>query len=431
MPDTLRSPLAAPSRPALPRLRVAMVTESYPPEVNGVANSVARVVEGLRARDHTVQLVRPRQRHEPTANGHGAIDEIRTAGMQIPLYGQLRMGLPARQRLSQAWTLQRPDIVHIATEGPLGWSALQAARALDLPVCSDFRTNFHAYSQFYRLGWLRRPIMGYLRNFHNRCHCTMVPTEALQSQLAESGLRSLNVVARGVDIRLFTPARRSAALRQQWGVGEDGLIVLHVGRLAPEKNLGVVMQAFDSIRSIRPDARFVMVGDGPSRAPLQARHPHVIFAGFRAGEDLAMHYASSDMFLFPSLTETYGNVTPEAMASGLAMVAFDDAAAGQLIHHGIDGLLARKPDVTDFVLCATDLSANRHWRQAMGTAARARVIDLGWDTILDRIEGVYAGTICSAHAPVLWSASGLSADALAAQAEGVQAHARRSSVAAS
>ena len=431
MPDILYTPLAAPSRTALPRLRVAMVTESYPPEVNGVANSVARIVDGLRARDHTVQLVRPRQSHETMADGRGAIDEIRTTGMQIPLYGQLRMGLPAKKRLCQAWTLQRPDIVHIATEGLLGWSALQAARALELPVCSDFRTNFHAYSQFYRLGWLRRPIMGYLRHFHNHCHSTMVPTEALQQQLAASGLRSLSVVARGVDTRLFTPARRSAALRQQWGVGEDGLIVLHVGRLAPEKNLGVVMRAFDSIRNIRPHARLVMVGDGPSRATMQARHPQVIFTGFRVGEDLAMHYASSDMFLFPSLTETYGNVTPEAMASGLAMVAFDDAAAGQLIHHGIDGLLARKPDVADFVLCATDLSANRHWRQAMGTAARVRVVDLGWDAIVDRIEGVYAGTICSAHTPILWSASGLTADALAAQLKGVQAHSHRSGVAAS
>lgn len=235
----------------------------------------------------------------------------------------------------------------------------------------------------------------------------MVPTKALQQQLAALGLLSLNVVARGVDTRLFTPARRSAALRRQWGVGEEGLIVLHVGRLAPKKNLGVVMRAYDSIRNLRPDARLVMVGDGPSRAQMRARHPQVIFTGFRAGEDLAMHYASSDMFLFPSLTETYGNVTPEAMASGLAVVAFDDAAAGQLIHHGIDGLLARKPDMTDFVLCATDLSANRHWRKAMGTAARKQVANLGWDTIVDRIEGVYAGSICSAQAAVLRSASGL------------------------
>jgi len=418
MPNIRHTPLPCPSHAAQPRLRIAMVTESYPPEINGVANSVARVVEGLRARDHAVQLVRPRQRHEAHACGPGDTEQILTAGMQIPLYGQLRMGLPARDRLAAAWTARRPDIVHIATEGPLGWSALQAARALSLPVCSDFRTNFHAYSRFYRLGWLQRPIMAYLRGFHNRCHCTMVPTESLQEDLALAGLRSLNVVARGVDTRLFSPVKRSAALRQQWGVAEDALVVLHVGRLAPEKNLGVVMQAFDSIRHIKPDARLVLVGDGPSRAELQARHPHAIFAGFRAGEELAAHYASSDMFLFPSLTETYGNVTPEAMASGLAMVAYDDAAAGQLIQHGIDGLLARKADVADFLVCATDLSANRHWRRAMGTAARARVADLGWDAILGKVERIYRATMRRAHTPVVWSSAGpvLQADAISAEA---------------
>ena len=421
MPNTSRIHPAAASHAAQPRLRIAMVTESYPPEINGVANSVARVVQGLRAREHAVQLVRPRQRDEAPTGGRGDIDEILTAGMQIPLYGQLRMGLPARERLTRAWTTRRPDIVHIATEGPLGWSALQAARALGLPVCSDFRTNFHAYSRFYRLGWLQRPIMGYLRAFHNRCHCTMVPTETLQLELAQAGLRSLNVVARGVDTGLFAPAKRSAALRAQWGVDDDTLVVLHVGRLAPEKNLGVVMQAFDNICKFKPRARLVLVGDGPSRAELQARHPHAIFAGFRAGEELAAHYASSDMFLFPSLTETYGNVTPEAMASGLAVVAYDDAAAGQLIQHGIDGLLARKGDIADFLTCAADLSANRHWRQAMGVAARARVADLGWDSILGKIERIYAGTLRHVNAPVVWSSSGSVVHADAAQAEGLLA----------
>lgn len=431
MHDTHRSDRPSPARAALPRLRVAMVTESYPPEVNGVANSVARVVDGLRTRDHAVQLVRPRQAHEAATHGRGAIDEICTAGMQIPLYGQLRMGLPAGQQLSRAWTTRRPDIVHIATEGPLGWSALKVARAMGLPVCADFRTNFHAYSRFYRLGWLQRPIIGYLRSFHNRCHCTMVPTEALQEQLAESGFRSLNVVARGVDTALFTPARRSTALRRQWGVPDDGLVVLHVGRLAPEKNLGIVMQAFDSIRHIKPDARLVLVGDGPSRAEWQARRPDVLFAGFRTGEDLATHYASSDMFLFPSLTETYGNVTPEAMASGLAMVAYDDAAAGQLIQHGIDGLLARKGDVADFLVSATDLSANRQWRQAMGRAARARVAHMGWDAIVGRVEQVHADTIRSARAAVLWSPGGATADAAGLPAEGVRSPPHHSGASAS
>ncbi len=384
-----------------PLLQIALVTESYPPEINGVATSVWCIVHGMRERGHRVQLIRPRQRDEAAAShaDDEALDIV-TAGMPIPMYGQLRMGLPASARLARAWTRQRPDIVHIATEGPLGWSALRTAAAMQLPVCSDFRTHFQAYGRHYGLGLLRRPIMAYLRGFHNRCQATMVPTAALQQQLAAAGVQRLSVVARGVDNRLFDPARRSQALRRQWGAPrDDDLVVLHVGRLAPEKNLSVVVQAFEAIRGIEPRARLVFVGDGPSRAQLQSRCPQALFAGFRRSEDLASCYASSDIFLFPSLTETFGNVTTEAMASALAVVAFDDAAAGTLIRHGVHGLLAPPGDVAGFVQNAVDLAAHAPRRRAMGAAARARVAPLGWDTVMEQIEQVYIGTLRRSRDP--------------------------------
>jgi glycosyltransferase involved in cell wall biosynthesis len=274
---------------------------------------------------------------------------------------------------------------------------------LQLPVCSDFRTNFHAYGQYYGLALLHRPIMGYLRHFHNRCQATMVPTAAIEQQLSNAGFKRLAVVARGVDKQLFDPARRSDNLRASWGAAQDDLVVLHVGRLAPEKNLSVVLKAFNRIRAMKPRARLVFVGDGPSRAQLQARCPEAVFAGFRGGEELAAHYASSDLFLFPSLTETFGNVTTEAMASGLGIVAFDDAAAGALIRHGVSGLLARRGDQTGFVQCAADAAANDPWRRAMGAAARARVTPLGWDAIMATIEQIYTDTLRLAG-PMVWHA---------------------------
>ena len=386
-----------------------MVTESYPPEVNGVANSVARVVKGLQGRGHCVQLVRPQQSRARRADETAGFDEILTAGVAIPMYGHLRMGLPSRRALLKAWSQHPPDLVHIATEGPLGWSALQAALALKLPVCSDFRTNFQAYSQFYRLGWLHKPITAYLRTFHNRCHCTMVPTDVLRRQLDASGFRLLSVVARGVDTQLFSPEKRSAALRRQWGAGDGDVVVLHVGRLAPEKNLGVLLHAFARIQSVQQRVRLVVVGDGPSRAAMQAQCPQAIFAGFRSGEDLAAHYASSDVFLFPSLTETYGNVTPEAMASGLAVVAFDDAAAGQLIQHESSGLLAPKGDSAAFLQLAGDLAVDHERRNSLGRLARTRSLGLGWDQVIRKVEGVYAGVIRQAYAPTVWCGAPASA----------------------
>jgi glycosyltransferase involved in cell wall biosynthesis len=371
-------------------LRIAFVTESYPPEINGVAMTVARMVDGLHRRNHDVQLVRPRQAGDAIAGYGVRFHEVLTRGMPIPRYPGLRMGAPAMQSLLRMWALKRPDVVHIATEGPLGWSALQAARRLKLPVCSDFRTNFHAYSKHYGVGWLRKPIMAYLRMFHNRTACTMVPTEALRGELQGSGFRQVTVVSRGVDTRLFHPRQRSEALRAAWGAGANDLVVTCVGRLAAEKNLDVLLTAFDAIRRVDPRARLVIVGDGPMRAELQQRHPQALFAGLRSGDDLAAHYASSDLFLFPSLTETFGNVTTEAMASGLPVLAFDYAAAAQLIRSGENGLLVSFGDSAAFVRAAAELAIDAPHRRSMGRLARESARMLDWDGVVLRFEAVLA-----------------------------------------
>jgi len=375
-------------------LRIALVTETYPPEVNGVATTIARVVEGLRARNHELQLIRPRQESEEAGDNDGPrFHEILMRGLPIPRYPNLRMGLPATRELKTHWMARRPDMVHIATEGPLGWSALQAALQLRLPVSSDFRTNFHAYSKHYGIGWLHKPIMAYLRKFHNRTQCTMVPTEELRRSLMEYGFRNLSVVARGVDTRLYGPHRRDEVLRQAWGAGPDTLVAVHVGRLAPEKNLTTLLAAFDTMRAINQTAKLVLVGDGPARKWLQTRCPDAIFAGMRSGVDLAAHYASGDFFLFPSLTETYGNVTAEAMASGLAVLAFDYAAAAQLIKSDDNGLLAPVDDPTSFVAKASALANDLPRLRTMGERACERAGALGWDRVLEQIESVFLATI--------------------------------------
>jgi glycosyltransferase involved in cell wall biosynthesis len=369
-------------------LRIAVVTETFPPEVNGVAVTVARVVDGLQARNHDVQLVRPRQATDGVTAPHTGLHEVLMRGLPIPRYPHLRMGVPSKRALVRLWSMHRPDVVHVATEGPLGWSALQAALHLHLPVSSDFRTNFHAYSRHYGIGWLRKPIMSYLRRFHNATGCTMVPTEPLRLELQRCGFRRLVVVARGVDTRLYTPARRSPALRAHWGAADDDLVVTCVGRLAAEKNLGLVVQAFDAIRRVRPATRLVLVGDGPLRQELRARCPDAILAGQRHGEELARCYASADLFLFPSLTETYGNVVNEALASGLAVVAFDCAAAAQTIRQGESGLLAPVGDESAFVDAARRLACDQERRRSIATEARKVALGLSWEHVVARFEEV-------------------------------------------
>ncbi|MEY8878868.1 MAG: glycosyltransferase family 4 protein [Leptothrix sp. (in: b-proteobacteria)] len=380
-------------------LRIAFVTETYPPEVNGVAITMAQVVQGLHRRNHEVQLVRPRQHRSDAAGQEVRFHEVLMRGLPVPRYPNLRMGVPSKRALVQQWSVQRPDVVHIATEGPLGWSALQAALHLKLPVCSDFRTNFHAYSKHYGIGWLHKPIMAYLRKFHNRCAATMVPTDALRRDLDASGFKRLQVVTRGVDTQQFNPQRRDANLRAQWGVGPDDLVVTCVGRVAAEKNLGVLFDAFEAIARHDPRARLVIVGDGPMRAELQARCPQAIFAGQRRGDDLAAHYASADLFLFPSLTETFGNVTTEALASGLPVLAFDHAAAAQLIRSGVNGQVVPFGDSAAFVQAARQMAADAELRRTLAQRGLKTAQSLDWERIVSAFEAVLVQAMRDSHAP--------------------------------
>jgi glycosyltransferase involved in cell wall biosynthesis len=379
-------------------LRIAVVTETYPPEVNGVAATIASFVEGLRARNHEVQLIRPRQEKGERADTNGRFQQVLLRGLPIPKYPHLKMGLPSKRALVDLWKLRRPDLVHIVTEGPLGWSSIAAATKLRIPMCSDFRTNFHSYSKHYGIGWLQRPITGYLRKFHNRTRVTMVPTEALKLQLSVDGFRNLRVIARGVDTRLFHPQRRSESLRASWGADSSTTVAVHVGRLAPEKNLGTLVSAYEAMRAADPTLKFVFVGDGPARRDLQNQFPEAVFAGMRSGVELATHYASGDVFLFPSVTETFGNVTPEAMASGLAVLAYDYAAASQLIQPRASGMLAPFDDAQSFVRMAVELVSDRDSYRSMGLHARRVVEDHAWERVVEQLEAVFFDVAASCGA---------------------------------
>ncbi len=385
-----------------PRLRIALVTETWPPEVNGVAMTLKRMVDGLIARGHRIQLIRPRQTPADRASESETLQEVLSRGWKLPRYDGLKLGLPAKSRLVRLWARQRPDLVHVATEGPLGWTAVSAAAKLRLPVTSDFHTNFDHYSTHYGMGWLRHPVAAYLRRFHNRTLSTFVPTAELAATLRGQGYRQLEVISRGVDTALYSPARRSDTLRLSWGVGPDELAVISVGRLAPEKNLALTLKAFDAIRARRPDARMIVVGDGPQREAIARERRDLVMAGMRHGEDLAAHYASADLFLFPSLTETFGNVTLEAMASGVATVAYDYAAAAEVIRDMHNGALAPCGDEATFVERAALLAADDDKRIELGRAARLSAEGIAWEKVNDQFaEALVRAWRCGTAAPLV------------------------------
>jgi glycosyltransferase involved in cell wall biosynthesis len=381
-------------------VRLAYVTETYPPEINGVALTVDRFVRGLRARGHAVDLVRPRQPHESECeNG----SEWRSPGIAIPMYRDLRIGLPLISRLIKRWNVSRPQLVHVATEGPLGWAAIRAARTVGVPVTSDFRTNFDQYSEHYGFGWLRGVVGGYLKHFHNATDRTFVPTSSVSKALTQQGFERTEVVGRGVDAEHFSPLHASEKLRATWGAEESTPVLLYVGRLASEKNVPLAFRAFEAVRARLPGARFVVVGDGPLRKKLARSYPDAIFAGPQRGATLAEYYASADIFLFPSLTETFGNVTLEALASGLLVVAFRAGAAAVHIDDCTSGLLVEPGDEQGFVANACALAHQFRWLGMMRSGARRAGLAANWEAVINRFEFCLSDAAHAIEAPVAGS----------------------------
>lgn len=363
-------------------MRIAYVTETYPPELNGVSLTVERTVRHLRDRGHQVDLIRPRQPGEAPAGGD---HELRTLGCPIPMYSELRFGLVSNASLRQRFERMGPHVVHAATEGPLGWSALRAAQALGLPFTSDFRTNFHEYSRYYGLGWFSPVVVDYLRRFHNQGRRTFVPTQSTREQLMQAGFERLEVVGRGVDTEFFTPAKRSQSLRDEWQV-QGGPVLLYVGRLAAEKRVDLALCAFEAVRVRMPMATMVVVGDGPLRKRLEAEFPAARFVGALRGDELAKHYASADLFLFPSTSETFGNVTLEALASGLPVIAFDTAAAADHVDDCGNGLLVPVGGEAAFIASTCSLAWQHQHLVELRASARRAALKANWADVLGRFE---------------------------------------------
>ena len=367
-------------------MKLAIVTETFPPEINGVAMTFGVIASELGRRGHSVAVYRPWRRDLPPDGANPDYLQVPMPGLPIPGYPLLRMGLPAGGRLRRTWEADRPDLVHVATEGPLGLSAVKAARALGIPVTSSFHTNFHAYTRHYKVSLLRDVALGWLRYVHNLTQRTFVPTADLCGELSLMGFRDVAVLSRGVDTRQFRPERRSLALRRDWNAGPDDPVVIHVGRMAAEKNYPLLLRAYAAMRKANPACRFVLAGEGPLKRSLMREHPDCVYAGFFSRDEIGRHYASADIYVHESLTETFGNVLTEALASGLATAGFDYAAARMFIRDGETGLTAPCGDPDALVAAAVRLATDPALRQRLRLAGRAAVEAQSWERVIARFE---------------------------------------------
>lgn len=362
-----------------PHLKIAIVTETWSPEINGVAHSLLNLCQGLQRQGHQIQLIRPRPvspctRFQPE-------QECWVRGQGIPQYSGLQFGWPQLGKISQAMHRFNPDVVHIVTEGPLGLVALWVAKRQGRVISSGYHSSFHEFSRYFKFPFLINPVKRYLRWFHNQTALTCVPSQdSVQMMKAERFLCQLQVVGRGVNTQLFHPRKRRESLRQQWGATAETTVWLSVGRLSPEKEIDLMIEGCRhyKTRQSRP-IRLVIVGDGPDRQRLQqlAHGLDIVFMGSLVGEALAAAYASADVFIFPSQVETFGNVVLEAMASGLPVLAYDYACAKQYIEPGLQGWLLPLPERQAFIRAMQqfpDLAVLR----SMGNQAASKVKYASW-----------------------------------------------------
>ena len=364
-------------------MRFLLITDTFPPDINGVARTLATLAHGLVKRGHVVEIVTTLEA-APDA-GPESCKRHTVMAMPLPGYPGLRMGFATTWQMQALYGEFCPDALYVATETPLGIASIRAANKMGIPIVSGFHTNFQTYLEDYSLPGLETVAQGLLRSIHNQTARTLTPSADTAEMLQKWGIHNVGVLGRGVDTELFNPARRDSNLRQAWGADEDTPVAIYVGRVAAEKNLDLLTRAFSRFREAFPQAPCVVVGDGPKLKSLQAEHPEFHYAGSRTGADLAAHYASGDVFLFPSITETFGNVVLEAMSSGLLTVAFDYAAPRQVIQSGENGFLAAFNDEESF-LNQTLASAHAWNDQAQRNAGRQAAQRLGWQRVIEQFE---------------------------------------------
>lgn len=379
-------------------LRIALVASSYNYIKDGVALTLNRLVAYLERQGVEVLVFAPVGKSPAFAHQGTVIPVPSVALPRRPEY-RLAFGLP--RRAVQRLRAFHPDIIHIAlAPDPLGYSAWRVAQSLKVPVVASYHTRYETYLKHY---WYVACLSGllryYLRRFYGACREVYVPTQSMIDALLADGLRNnFRLWPRGVDSSHFNPRNRSSRWRAKHGIGESELVVLHVARLVREKQLDTLAGALRLIAARGIAHRAVIVGDGPERASLERQLPHAVFTGFLDGEELAEAYASSDIFLFPSDTESFGNVTLEAMASGLACVCADATGSRSLVAHGHTGYRAKPGCAQEFAHHVATLAADAKLRRQMGAAARERSLQFTWDGTMARIHGYYKSLLAETGA---------------------------------
>ena len=371
-------------------MRILVVAESFLPHMNGVTNSVLRVVDHFAASGDDLGIIAPKwpgaDKHLRTSCGR-RVRVRRIASAPMPGYTEVRIATTSAATLRRRIDEFAPDVIHLASPMILGGRAVVAAQKAGVPTVAVYQTDIPGYTARYGMPFLENASWQLLRDVHNRATLNLAPSTATRDQMLEHGIERVHLWRRGVDTSLFSPSLRSAKLRARYAEPEEKLVV-YVGRLAPEKQVADLRVLHDM-----PGVRLLIVGDGPERDALRRDMPRARFAGFRPGTDLAAHLASADLFVHPGELETFGQTIQEAMASGLPVIAPRRGGPVDLVTPSRTGWLYTPGMLDELRDRAADLLFDDAKREAFGTAALESVRKRTWPVLSEQLRGYYRRAI--------------------------------------
>lgn len=369
-------------------MKIALFTDTYHPQINGVTNTISRMETYLKKHDIEYKIF------APDYNLKEKKEHVETFySIKFFLYPECRLSMVRKSRIKKILSEFRPDIVHMATEFNMGWAGLNYAQDNQLPRISTFTTNYTKYLKYYNLDMLTKAGWDYFRWFHNQNDLTLCPSQDTQKLLKEKGIKNVDIWGRGIDTSQFSPQKRNLDLRRKLNM--DGkIMLLYVGRVSIEKDLDVLFNAYSIIKTkYKNKIALVIAGDGPMLEKYKTEHKDVIFTGYVQGEKLSQLYASADIFTFPSSTETLGNVVLEAMASEVPVVGVKSGGVKENIIEGYNGIMCKPRDTKSFYESITRLIENIDYRIQIGENARKYTYSKQWDKIFDKLVYHYQEVI--------------------------------------
>ena len=367
-------------------MRVAHFNGTMRPGHDGVTKVLYRMTTALTAAgvDHIfVSPILPPPEERP-------VPMFEVPSMAFPLYKDYRVATPGSRYFAEQVLNFRPDILHIHSPCSLGYAAMRFGKKHRIPVVATYHTHFTSYAKYYNIQLLEPFGWNYLRHLYEGCDRIFVPSLPILDDLWAQGIRRLQHLPHGVDTKAFHPSFRSFAWRSANGIQGDKRMLLYAGRLVWEKDLRTLARAYEVLRQKRSDFVLVLAGDGPIRRELASMMPDAVFLGQLGGEALSTAYASADLFVFPSTTETFGNVIVEAMASGIASVCAREGGASGVVQHGVTGVLSAPRDASDFAAAIERLLDAPAQREAMAMQALEFARRQSWPAIFQRMLESYA-----------------------------------------